>query len=285
MIMTETPIRVIPYTRGFRSTLNDMLFFSSQMHLHLDWSHVDTWIHSADAVVWVATQGEKIVGFLGASRPIGGYTWIRVAVFKDEAVVMPALMALWNPLKMALSALGATHVYWMLFDDWLNTPVANVGFVPHDEVVTFVRYNAPILIKPSRYAIHSANMNDVDRLYQIDCQAFAPMWQMTIEDMRHARRSAAVCTMALDGDDVVGFQLSTAHHRNGHLARLAVLPHMQGKGVGSALVSDLVRYFTRRHMDYVSVNTQLSNLASQHLYTKLGFARNGYDMPVWGIKI
>jgi len=38
-------------------------------------------------------------------------------------------------------------------------------------------------------------------------------------------------------------------------------------------------------MDYVSVNTQLSNLASQHLYTKLGFARNGYDMPVWGIKI
>jgi len=91
--------------------------------------------------------------------------------------------------------------------------------------------------------------------------------------------------MAMDGNEVVGFQLSTLHHHNGHLARLAVLPSKQGQGIGKVLVSDLVRYFIRRHIDYVSVNTQLSNPASQQLYNNLGFIRNGYDMPVWKIKI
>ncbi|MDX2076880.1 MAG: GNAT family N-acetyltransferase [bacterium] len=283
--MIENPIRIVPYTRGFRSTFNDMMFFSSQMHLHLDWSHIDTWIHSADALVWVAVQKDRIIGFLGASRPIGGQSWVRMAVFKEESMVIPALLLLWESLKSALLALGTNKVYWMIFDNWLNEPLAQLGFTQTDEVITFIRYNSPMLIAPSRFEIHAANMNDVDRLYEIDKLAFSPMWQMTLEDMRQARRTAAVCTMALDGDVIVGFQLSTLHHRNGHLARLAVLPSMQGKGVGSALVNDLVRYFNRRHMDYVSVNTQLSNPASQNLYSKLGFIRNGYDMPVWGIKI
>ncbi len=283
--MTETTLHVIPYTREYRGTFNDMMFFSNYMYLHLDWSHVDTWIHSDDALMFVALYHNRVIGFMGASRPIMGKTWIRVAVFKDETAIMPALIALWDVIETTLRSLGATDVYWMIFEDWLNVHLARLGMVSVDEVVTFVRYQAPILITPSPYTIHSANMNDIDTLFEIDKQAFSPMWQMTHEDMRHARRAAAVCTMALDGDEIVGFQLSTMHHHNGHLARLAVLPKMQGKGVGSALVSDLVRYFNRRHLDYVSVNTQLSNPSSHHLYTKLGFVRNGYDMPIWGISL
>ena len=285
MTMTETSLHVIPYTREHRGTFNDMMFFSSYMHLHLDWSHVDTWIHSDDALMFVALYHNRVIGFMGASRPIMGKTWIRVAVFKDETAIMPALIALWDVIQTTLLSLGATDVYWMIFDDWLNIHLARLGMTSVDEVVTFVRYQAPILITPTPYTIHSANMNDMDTLFDIDKQAFSPMWQMTHEDMRHARRAAAVCTMALDGDEIVGFQLSTMHHHNGHLARLAVLPKMQGKGVGSALVSDLVRYFNRRHLDYISVNTQLSNPSSHHLYTKLGFIRNGYDMPIWGITL
>ncbi|MDZ4669970.1 MAG: GNAT family N-acetyltransferase [Phototrophicales bacterium] len=283
--MIEDQIRIIPYTRGFRPTFNDMMFFSNQMHLHLDWSHIDTWIHSADAVVLVAVKRDRILGFLGASRPIMGQTWVRMAVFKDDDVVIPAIITLWDSLKISLSALGTTDVYWMIFDNWLNEPLTQLGFIPTDEVITFIRYNAPILIPKTRFTVHSANMNDIDRLFAIDKEAFSPMWQMTHEDMRHARRAAAICTMAMDGDEVVGFQLSTLHHHNGHLARLAVLPSKQGQGIGKVLVSDLVRYFIRRHIDYVSVNTQLSNPASQQLYNNLGFIRNGYDMPVWKIKI
>ncbi|PJF29444.1 MAG: hypothetical protein CUN52_08345 [Phototrophicales bacterium] len=283
--MTTTALRVVPYTRDYRATFNDMMFFSSYMHLHLDWSHVDTWLHSDDAIAYVALYHDRAIGFLGASRPIMGKTWIRVAVFKDETAIMPALYSLWDAIQQTLILLQATDIYWMIFDDWLYNPLSRLGLSSVDEVITFVRYNSPMLISTTPYTIRSANMNDVDVLFEIDKQAFAPMWQMTHDDMRYARRVASVCTMALHGDEIVGFQLSTMHHHNGHLARLAVLPKMQGKGVGSALVSDLVRYFNRRHLDYVSVNTQLSNTASQHVYTKLGFVRNGYDMPIWGIPL
>ncbi|HRF98662.1 MAG TPA: hypothetical protein PLZ51_25815, partial [Aggregatilineales bacterium] len=152
--MIENPIRIVPYTRGFRPTFNDMMFFSSQMHLHLDWSHIDTWIHSPDALVWVAIQKDRIIGFLGASRPIGGQSWVRMAVFKEESMVIPALLLLWESLKSALLALGTTKVYWMIFDNWLNEPLAQLGLTQTDEVITFIRYNSPMLIAPSRFEIH-----------------------------------------------------------------------------------------------------------------------------------
>lgn len=173
----------------------------------------------------------------------------------------------------------------MLFENWLTPFVQLLNMSYRDEVVTFVRYHAPVLQGTSPFGLRVATMNDVPRLYAIDSQAFAPMWQMTPEDMRHARSAASTCTVALDENDIIGFQLSTAHHRNGHLARLAVLPQWQGQGVGTLLVNDMLRYFMRRHVDYVSVNTQLSNVVSQQVYRKLGFERNGYDTPIWGITI
>ena len=43
----------------------------------------------------------------------------------------------------------------------------------------------------------------------------------------------------------------------------------------------MLRHFWRRGVYGVTVNTQDSNLASQRLYAKFGFARTGYDLPVW----
>ena len=47
------------------------------------------------------------------------------------------------------------------------------------------------------------------------------------------------------------------------------------------LVSSMLRYFWRRGVYGVTVNTQESNLASQRVYTRLGFSRTGFDLPVW----
>ena len=82
---------------------------------------------------------------------------------------------------------------------------------------------------------------------------------------------SAAATVALEDDQVVGYQLSTAGPMGGHLARLAVLPHLQGKGLGYALVYHVLDEFTRRGVEHVTVNTQSDNHASQSLYHKSGF--------------
>ncbi len=80
---------------------------------------------------------------------------------------------------------------------------------------------------------------------------------------------------------IVGYQLSTLYFDGAHLARLAISPVAQGKGVARALLSDVLTRFDRRGVRTMTVNTQSSNLRSQRLYTGYGFERNGYDLPVW----
>jgi ribosomal protein S18 acetylase RimI-like enzyme len=67
----------------------------------------------------------------------------------------------------------------------------------------------------------------------------------------------------------------------GHLARLAVLPAYQGRGVGYALVNDLLRQFVFRGIFRVTVNTQADNHASLRLYENMGFQRTGESYPVY----
>jgi ribosomal protein S18 acetylase RimI-like enzyme len=104
-------------------------------------------------------------------------------------------------------------------------------------------------------------------------------------DLRFARKIAAVHTVAVLDNEIVGYQLSTQYRQSGHLARLAVSPDMQGFGIGAALLDDMIRRFLRRRVRTVTVNTQESNVRSQRLYEQYGFRRNGYDLPVYTINL
>jgi ribosomal protein S18 acetylase RimI-like enzyme len=84
---------------------------------------------------------------------------------------------------------------------------------------------------------------------------------------------------------VLGYQLSTSHSRDGHLARLAVLPDFQGRGLGGMLIGEMVRFFEGRGVTTLTVITQEDNLASQHLYRRLGFDYTGHRVPVWSINL
>jgi ribosomal protein S18 acetylase RimI-like enzyme len=68
---------------------------------------------------------------------------------------------------------------------------------------------------------------------------------------------------------------------SGHLARLAVRNEAQGRGVGSALVRDLIQRLISKNRQRITVNTQADNAASLALYQKLGFVRTGEQYPVF----
>jgi ribosomal protein S18 acetylase RimI-like enzyme len=75
--------------------------------------------------------------------------------------------------------------------------------------------------------------------------------------------------------------LSTGGSGRAHLARLAVLPEIQGRGIGRALVQDLFAQLVRNGVYRVSVNTQNDNATSLRLYQRLGFVRTGEQYPVY----
>ena len=125
------------------------------------------------------------------------------------------------------------------------------------------------------------NFDDLCAVQILDQRAFSPVWQNSRNLLEAAFEQAAIATVAEDDSGVIGYQISTSSSTGGHLARLAVAPEAQARGVGRALVNDLLSQFQRRGALRVTVNTQIDNLASIKLYERAGFKQLGELYPVY----
>ncbi|MDZ4765455.1 MAG: GNAT family N-acetyltransferase [Chloroflexota bacterium] len=293
----SSALSILPYHRRHRQAIRDLLFRHENTHVHLDWQETDTWLDGEEGVTRLAFMGAHLIGVLAFSEPLGGTCWIRIASFHDTHDPVPLLAALWLDAAAALRATGVTLVALLLLRDWIGTLVAPLGFAPREDIITLRRAAAhagtgysegdapPVLpdMTPDGITLRSVVPEDIDAIIAIDHRAFAPPWQMTPREIRQAQRISAYSTVAERDRRVVGYQICTVYFDGAHLARLAVDPAVQRLGVGAALVSGGIRHFARRGIGIMTVNTQASNTRSQRLYERVGFRRNGYDLPVWTV--
>jgi ribosomal protein S18 acetylase RimI-like enzyme len=159
-----------------------------------------------------------------------------------------------------------------------------MGMAQAETLVSMRRNKAmsPAALAPiDGLTLHSGDLGDVAGMTAIDQAAFVPPFQMTALDMRYAYRGSTLCTVARLHGEMVGYQISTRHGLVGHLARLAVAPALHGRGIGAALVREMIAAFGRRQIESVTVNTQRSNTRSQHLYHGFGFEHTHHDVPMF----
>jgi ribosomal protein S18 acetylase RimI-like enzyme len=168
-------------------------------------------------------------------------------------------------------------------EPWLEMHTTLLQLWKVETLVTLRRNPSPVKRPPlaAGLRIEPAMIDDTQRMTVVDQTAFIPPYQMTYQDMRRAYRASTLATVVRLDNQIVGYQISTKYGGGGHLARLAVLPGLQGLGIGSALVRDMLAAFQRRQVDTVSVNTQSSNLRSLALYKAYGFQHIRYDMPIY----
>ncbi|MEQ8672826.1 MAG: GNAT family N-acetyltransferase [Aggregatilineales bacterium] len=275
-------ISVTGYERRYRQAVNDLIFRSSRLHTHLDWHDVNTWMDTFDVPIRLAWSGEKLIGIMAASTPMSGTVWLRVIAIEDDSPPRPLLHTLWESMREFLKGVGVHTVAVLLINEWLAGYVPQMGFSYEEDIIT-LRRDGHSLPQSADYDVNirPASQSDIRRMTEVDQLAFVPPWQLTFDDVRHAHRMAATCNVAYIDNETVGYQLSTRFKQTGHLARLAVLPEIQGHGIGSALLDDLIRYFLARNITTITVNTQSTNIRSQRVYKRYGFRRNGYDLPVW----
>jgi ribosomal-protein-alanine N-acetyltransferase len=103
--------------------------------------------------------------------------------------------------------------------------------------------------------------------------------------LEKALPQATSAIVAEDDEGVVGYQISTANPFGAHLARLAVRPDAQRRGLGSLIVTDLIRRLKNKGVSRLTVNTQSDNHASLALYEKMGFVLTGEKFPVYCFKV
>jgi len=108
----------------------------------------------------------------------------------------------------------------------------------------------------------------------LDSRAFPVFWhlgQAGIAEARHATPSSRVRVAIVAPGVVAGYAVSGRSGGRGFLQRLAVDPEAQGRGIGTALALDGLRWMQARGAASVLVNTQVDNERALRLYRRLGF--------------
>lgn len=284
--MTSASLTLTALERRHFRAIDDLLFHSYQVHTHMDWYEPVEWLEIHRVPVRLAWQGERLAGIMAVSEPINGASWLRLLALHDHAPAHAVLAALWRDIQPELTALNVQSVSLLMTRNWVRPHLRELDFEFVEDVITLQRNGSFLPDMPGRQVlVRSIQPGDLKRLVEIDEAAFRPPWQMADEEIQQAQRIAEISTAAEVNQHIVGFQISTLYGDSAHLARLAVDPQHQGHGIGSALLHDLLWRFAQRRITSVTVNTQASNLRSQRLYRGFGFSRNGYDLPVWSIRL
>ncbi len=170
---------------------------------------------------------------------------------------------------------------------WFEPILIEHGFSLMEHVV-LLEWNdsiSPQAPRPGGIAIRPMRADDLPQVVDVDGSAFEPLWRNSLDALSKAFSQAIYASVAEGASGVVGYQLSTGSPLGAHLARLAIRPEAQGRGLASALVGDLIRNIQPGGASRITVNTQASNAASLALYHRLGFHRTGEGYPVYMLRV
>lgn len=280
--MPPARLQIAPYARQHRRSLLDLMNRSRWTHTHLDWQSIPDWLAGEGATVWLALLDDELQGYLGLSRAVAGWRWLRLLGIGDGRMPGVILRELWARAEAACRDEACAGIAILMLTNWLPAYFAELGFHYCDDLIVLQHIGSRLPPRPDSLArVRPVEVEDMAQLAKIDKLAFAPPWQIKRAELWGAYRACVFATVATIDSAIVGYQLCARHGEAAHLARLAVHPAHQGQGVASLLLQDLLSDLLRRGISAISVNTQASNRRSQQLYQRYGFLRNGKDYAVW----
>jgi ribosomal-protein-alanine N-acetyltransferase len=189
---------------------------------------------------------------------------------------------LWSTAKEEIRHAGGATVAAIAVQTWFQQLLTASGFESRQRIVMLDWQEQPWLPRDAN-DVKVRKMTDADlpQVLETDNSAFDPLWHNSLDTIQLAYGQALFATVAENSHGIVGYQITTGHGPRAHLARLAVRPETQSRGIGRALLNDLFVKITRNGIGRLSVNTQNDNTASLSLYKKMGFNRTGEEYPVY----
>jgi ribosomal-protein-alanine N-acetyltransferase len=262
--------------------LASLIHFETYVHRHLDWRGPLDWLGSRPYLL--LERSGRLAAALACPPDPPEIAWVRlfaIASFVDE---QDAWQRLWPAaVEQLLGQPEVASLAAIPLQGWFNNLLADSGFAHVSNVVMLLWDGGPPhpASLPEGVNIRPMNFDDLPGVQAVDQSAFDPLWRNSLSSLEQAYRQAALATVAENGGEILGYQISTATPLGGHLARLAVAPEMQGQGIGYQLACDLLSQFHHRGASQVTVNTQNNNAASLALYHRLGFIPTGESYPVY----
>jgi ribosomal protein S18 acetylase RimI-like enzyme len=262
--------------------ISNLIFQESNTHRHLDWRTALEWIGAQN--FWVLEDSGTVVAALACPDDPPDVAWIRLFSYQTHLSGHEAWSALWQIAQSEIfNSNPRVQVASIVMKQWFQSLLLESGFEPKLNIVLLELKSEdyiPVRIKENIH-IRLMRESDLGEVEQVDRQAFGAFWHNAYDSLQRALGQSFYSSVAEDDNGVIGYQISTGNPFGAHLARLGVRPEAQGRGIGSALIHDLIQRAGALQSGRLSVNTQDDNAASLRLYQKLGFARTGEHYPVF----
>lgn len=262
--------------------ISNLIFQETNTHRHLDWRSALEWLGSQN--YWVLEEHGTITAALACPEDPPDVAWIRLFSHHAHLSGPEAWSALWEIAQAEIFLSNpSAQIAAIVMKHWFQYLLIASGFELRQSIVLLELKGINYHPSQNLNNIHIRLMreSDLEQVEAVDRQAFGPFWHNTHDSLYRARMQSVHSTVAEDDSGIIGYQISTGNPLGAHLARLGVRPEAQGKGVGSALVHDLVQRIGILRGGRLSVNTQSDNAASLGLYKKLGFEFTGENYPVF----
>ena len=252
---------------------------------NLDWFSPNERFNEPGCFAIIEDQQIKALLAATPERPAAG--WLRFFHAERDGQHEQYFNALLSQAKIVLKEMGAQNLFSLAPYDWLERLLSTEGFKPADNIVTLQRNFSEVNYASTnqQLIIREMTYRDMAAVEAIDIAAFDPAWQQNLESLKKTYHLSAWHSVALLEGEIVGYQMSTSAFDSAHLARLAVNPRWQRRGVGRKLVEDMFETFLAIGIRSFSVNTQASNLQSLSLYHSLGFEREERDILVMSLPL
>ncbi len=284
-MMVGLDVRVRPALSTDRRQIANLMQYSPAIHRHLDWRYPLDWIGSSP--FYILESQKQVISAMACPPDPASVAWVRLFVNSGSLPLEESWHTLWEAARLELAHTGRFVVAAIVLQDWLQSLLVSSGFVNRQSIVMLERVSRePLPFVPVGFSVRPMLQHDLPEVAAVDAAAFETLWQNSLPSLERAYPQAVLATVAETEDgQVLGYQISTRNPLGAHLARLAVLPAHQGRGVGRALLADLVREAERHAMYHLTVNTQNDNAASLALYLKTGFRETGERYPVYQIQV
>ena len=274
-------LKIRPAVSLDQEKIADLISFETHVHRHFDWQTPLDWIGCSP--YWVLEEGGRLVGVLACPPDPDSIAWIRLFVFASHPAGEAVWSPLWNAARDQLAETGGATVAAIATQRWFDSILIESGFDLEGHI-TLLEWNDQPAVRaplPSNINLRAMTFDDLPRVVEVDGAAFEPLWRNSLQALRKAYSQASHAFIVEDTSGLLGYQLSTGAPLGAHLARLAVRPEVQGRGLGAALVTDLIHRIQNSGGSHITVNTQANNATSLALYHKLGFRRTGEQFPIY----
>lgn len=279
--MIEISLQVRQAVPQDQHQIANLMFFESHVHRHLDWRAPLDWLGSP--FYWVLEKDGRVIAVLACPLDPPGVAWVRLFAHARQLSLENAWAALWKDARGMLEKQGGGTVALIAMQQWLSALLLKNDF-DHTQDIVMLEWKGteiPTLSLAENFTVRSMQFADLPKVAELDSVAFAPLWQNPLGALERALPQATIATVLENAREVVGYQISTANPFGAHLARLAVRPEVQRQGLGSLILTDLIRRLKEKKVARLTVNTQSDNLASLALYEKMDFTVTGEKFPVY----